>query len=198
VLVIKLGGSLLGSPELPLWLDAIVEHGNGRVLIVPGGGVFADAVRQAQQQARFNDAVAHQLAVMAMDQYARVLTALNPALVTASTELEIAERSWQHRAIVWLPSHMVLADENIAQSWDVTSDSLAAWMAGRIKATGLLLVKSVMDASRIPASQWQEQQLVDAAFTQFTSNAGYRVMCMGKNESLRFPALLNGDQQLMS
>jgi aspartokinase-like uncharacterized kinase len=43
--VVKLGGSLLGSPELPRWLDTLVKISDGKVLIVPGGGMFADAVR---------------------------------------------------------------------------------------------------------------------------------------------------------
>ena len=55
------------------------------------------------------------------------------AILRAATRFfvgEIDERTWQHRAIVWLPSHMVFADDNIPQSWDVTSDSLAAWLGG--------------------------------------------------------------------
>ena len=55
-----------------------------------------------------------------------MLAGMNPALVTASSELEIAERGWQHRGIVWLPSKMVLADDSIPKNWEITSDSLSA------------------------------------------------------------------------
>lgn len=140
--VVKLGGSLLGSPELPRWLDMLVKISDGKVIIVPGGAVFADAVRLAQQRTGVNDAMAHHLALLAMDQFGLLLTGINPNLVTASSELELAERGWQHRAIVWLPSKMVLADDTVAKSWQVTSDSLSAWLATKIGAERLLLVKS--------------------------------------------------------
>ena len=100
--VIKLGGSLLGSPELLKWLEVLTRYGDGKIVIVPGGGIFADAVRESQKLSNSSDAVAHKMAVMAMDQYAVLMTGLNPALVTAESELEIAERGWQHRTVVWL------------------------------------------------------------------------------------------------
>ena len=129
--VIKLGGSLLGSPALPHWLSLLAKHGNGRVVIVPGGSVFADAVRQAQSLSGVSDGLAHELALLAMDQFGLLLAGMQPDLVTATSELEIAERGWQHRAVVWLPSQMVLADATVEQSWRVTSDSLSAWLANK-------------------------------------------------------------------
>lgn len=143
VWVLKIGGSLLGSPELNQWLDVIAKNSDGLVIIVPGGSVFADAVRLAQQRSGIDDKAAHQLALLAMDQFGLLLTALNPQIKTASTELEIAEQAWQHRAIVWLPSHMLMADESIAQNWSITSDSLSAWLANQIGAHHLVMIKSV-------------------------------------------------------
>ncbi|MES1987104.1 MAG: uridylate kinase, partial [Pseudomonadota bacterium] len=122
--VIKLGGSLLGAPELLRWLELLVKFGDGKVVIVPGGGLFANSVREAQQISNASDEVAHQLALLAMDQFGLLLAGMNPGLVTASSELELAERGWQHRGIVWLPSKMALADTSIPQNWQVTSDSL--------------------------------------------------------------------------
>ncbi|HEY7985925.1 MAG TPA: uridylate kinase [Methylophilaceae bacterium] len=188
MVIVKLGGSLLGSAALPRWLEAIAQTSDGRIVIVPGGGVFADAVRQAQQTAGFDDATAHRLAVLAMDQYARVLLALNPALVAASTELEIAERSWQHRAIVWLPSVMVLADEKIPKTWDVTSDSLAAWLAKRIKPRHLVLVKATEDSS-------EPNTLLDAAFEGFAAGLPCPVTVLRKTELERFTAIVKPDME---
>ena len=105
--VVKIGGSLLGSPELERWLDIFVKFSDGKIIIVPGGGVFADAVRKAQKISNMSDETAHKLALLAMDQFGHLLHSLNPKLATASTELEIDERTWQHRAIIWLPSHIV-------------------------------------------------------------------------------------------
>jgi aspartokinase-like uncharacterized kinase len=132
--VVKLGGSLLGTPELKQWLQLLAKGSDGRIVIVPGGGVFADTIRAQQAFGQYDDTAAHFMALLAMEQYGYVLQSLQPDLVAASSELEIAERSWQHRAIVWMPSHMVLADEDIPQNWNVTSDSLAAWLAAKIGA----------------------------------------------------------------
>ncbi len=140
--IVKIGGSLLGSPELSRWLEVLVKFSKGHVIIVPGGGLFADAVRAAQNLTNASDAIAHQLALLAMDQFGLLLAGMNDGLVTASSELEIAERGWQHRAMVWLPSQMILADQSIPQNWQVTSDSLSAWLANKLGAEQLILVKS--------------------------------------------------------
>ena len=140
--IVKIGGSLLGSPELSRWLEVLVKFSKCHVIIVPGGGLFADAVREAQNLTNASDAIAHQLALLAMDQFGLLLAGMNDGLVTASSELEIAERGWQHRAMVWLPSQMILADQSIPQNWQVTSDSLSAWLANKLGAEQLILVKS--------------------------------------------------------
>jgi aspartokinase-like uncharacterized kinase len=183
--VVKLGGSLLGSPELPRWLDTLVKISDGKVLIVPGGGMFADAVRQAQDTSLINDAVAHHLALLAMDQFGLLLAGMNPGLVTASSELEIAERGWQHRGIVWLPSRMVLADENIPKNWHVTSDSLSAWVANKIGSEQLILVKSKDLATYSKVSPIAMQSLIadgliDNAFAEFGSMTNARIWVLNK------------------
>lgn len=194
--VVKLGGSLLGSPELPRWLDTLVKISDGKVLIVPGGSVFADAVRHAQQDSKINDAVAHHLALLAMDQFGLLLAGMHPCLVTASSELEIAERGWQHRGIVWLPSHMVLADENVPKNWQVTSDSLSAWIANKIGSEQLVLVKS-KDLSAYEKSTPVTMQtliadgLVDQAFAGFGAAANANIWILNKLDHHVFEKGLN-------
>lgn len=186
--VVKIGGSLLHSPHLKYWLNVIAEHANGQVIIVPGGGVFADAVREAQLVAELSDGVAHHLALQAMAQFGRLLAGLHPAYVTAKSELEIAERAWQHRPIIWLPTRMVLADESIPKNWQVTSDSLSVWLSHKINAAGLVIVKSAPEilnlqtlstnnkivlgdmSNPISASKLSEKGLLDDAFNDFLSH----------------------------
>lgn len=170
--VVKLGGSLLGSPELPHWLETLVKISDGKVVIVPGGGLFADAVRESQQLSAVSDAVAHHLALLAMDQFGLLLAGMNENLVTASSELEIAERGWQHKAIVWLPSKMVMADDNVPKNWHVTSDSLSAWLASKIGAQQLVLVKSksltlYSKPSFVALQTLVADALIDEAFADF-------------------------------
>lgn len=185
--VVKLGGSLLGGPELFRWLETLVKISDGRIVIVPGGGLFADAVREAQQRTHVNDAVAHALALIAMDQFGLLLAGMHPGLVTASSELEIAECGWQHRAIVWLPSKMVLADETVPKNWQVTSDSLSAWLANKIAAEQLLLVKSkslaqYANVASLGLGGLVQDELIDSAFTDFYSDAQYGAWLINKSD----------------
>ncbi|HZV98350.1 MAG TPA: uridylate kinase [Methylophilaceae bacterium] len=185
--VIKLGGSLLGSPELDSWLETLTRHGDGKIIIVPGGGIFANAVRESQERTGASDEVAHHMAVMAMDQYGVLMTGLNPELVTAESELEIAERGWQHRAIVWLPSKMVCADESIPANWHVTSDSLAAWLAARLNAEHLILVKSLRpDAEQISLENLIKDNIVDSHFGDFTAGRNFNPWVIGKQDYAAF------------
>lgn len=194
-IVIKIGGSLLDSENLVAWLNVIAQHGDGQVIIVPGGAVFADAVREAQQKTKVSDTVAHRLALLAMDQYGLLMQGLVPSLVTASSELEIAECGWQHRGIIWLPSKMALADETIPQNWQVTSDSLSAWLANQLKVEHLMLVKSKpLDGykkasempTKIPVSQLSKDELLDAYFAQFTQQQAYQTWVLNKADDSVF------------
>jgi aspartokinase-like uncharacterized kinase len=185
--VIKLGGSLLGSPALPHWLSLLAKHGNGKVVIVPGGSVFADAVRQAQSLSRMSDGLAHELALLAMDQFGLLLAGMQPDLVTATSELEIAECGWQHRAVVWLPSQMVLADATVEQSWRVTSDSLSAWLANKLAADQLLLIKSVdlgsyQQSQAALAKALLDDGVVDACFLDGIAGQRYQTRLLNRDD----------------
>lgn len=189
--VVKIGGSLLGTPELARWLEIFAKFSDGQVVIVPGGSLFADAVREAQNLTNASDAVAHKLAVIAMDQFGLLLAGLNPALATASSELEIAERGWQHRGIVWLPSKMVLADDTIPQNWQVTSDSLSAWLANKLGAQQLILIKarSLDKYSKtlpVPVEELIEHDLVDSQFIDFTAGQNYQTWLLDKADYTLF------------
>jgi 5-(aminomethyl)-3-furanmethanol phosphate kinase len=185
--VVKIGGSLLGSPELERWLEVVAKHGDGKIIIVPGGGLFANAVRDAQKISKITDACAHKLAVLAMDQFGLMLANMNPALATARTECEIDERTWQHRGIVWLPSHMVLADDTIPQSWDVTSDSIAAWLAQKLDAKHLVLIKSDKpDESKLELKTITKSGLVDREFGDFALDKVFSSWIVKKTDHEHF------------
>ena len=185
--VIKLGGSLLGAPELAQWLEMIVKFSDGKVVIVPGGGLFANSVREAQMISNASDEVAHQLALMAMDQFGILLASMNADLVTASSELEIAERGWQHRGIVWLPSKMAMSDQTIPKSWQVTSDSLSAWLADKLGAEQLILVKSksLVRYQKQVSTKLQtmvDDELIDSQFVNFTRDKPFQSWVLNKTD----------------
>lgn len=164
--VVKLGGSLAASDRLPDWLRALA--GRSDLVLVPGGGPFADQVRAMQARWGFDDATAHHLALLAMEQFGRMLCALQAGLAPAATPPAMGELMRQGETPVWMPTKMVLDDPWIAPSWDVTADSLAAWLCGRIGASGLLLVKSApLDGPAIDPGVLSEVGLVDRSFPEY-------------------------------
>lgn len=185
--VVKVGGSLLGSPALKKWVDVLAKCTDQRLIIVPGGGVFADAARQAQAQSQISDACAHELAVLAMDQFGLMIADMNPTLATASSECEIDERTWQHRSIIWLPSKMVLADDTIEKSWDVTSDSLAAWIAHKMEAKHLILIKSEKpDEKALAVDEMIQRGVLDKAFSQYAAQTTFSSWLLHKQDYEQF------------
>jgi 5-(aminomethyl)-3-furanmethanol phosphate kinase len=184
--VIKIGGSLLGANELASWLRIVSLYGDGKVIIVPGGGVFADAVRSAQHITELSEKCAHELAVKSMDQFASILVDIEPSLAKARNELELAERGWQHRGIVWLPSEMVLADSDIPQTWDVTSDSIAAWLADRVNADRLILLKSGNPIAESNLQDLVDQGYVDKAFPSFIENKNFESWIVENSQYIAF------------
>lgn len=189
--VVKLGGSLFAAPELPRWLDACSAL-RGAVAIVPGGGPYADCVRQAQQRWGFGDDAAHALALGAMEQYGRQLCAMRPGLTPAASPATLAAASALGLTPVWMPRGMVLADSSVAASWDVTSDSLAAWLALRLQARGLVLVKSVPIATRNQGIL-AETGVVDPAFPALAARLP-RVELLHRSDWASLAALVGADR----
>jgi 5-(aminomethyl)-3-furanmethanol phosphate kinase len=185
--VVKIGGSLLGSPELAHWLEVAAKHSDGKIIIVPGGGIFADAVRKAQVQSKISDASAHKLALLAMDQFGLTLASMSPAMVTAASELEMDERTWQHRGIIWLPSHMVLADDSFPKNWDTTSDSIAAWLADKLGAKHLVLIKSDKpDDKKLSLKTITADGLVDKSFGDYALDKAFSPWIVKKSDYVHF------------
>lgn len=144
--VVKVGGALLGRQGaldvvVPV-LSRVAERGDP-VLIVPGGGPFADAVRRIDSERGIPDDAAHWMAILAMNQYAELLASLVPRTRLVETMDEIASALESGRLPVLAPYRWLREVDPLPHSWDVTSDSIAAWVAGEIGAARLVLIKAV-------------------------------------------------------
>jgi dihydroneopterin aldolase len=170
--VVKLGGSNAFDPHLRQWLTRLAAAG-GETVVVPGGGPFADVVRYAQSRMGFDDRVAHHLALMAMEQYGRILCGLQPQLILATSIEAVRSAFMRKRVPVWGPVPMVLAAAELPASWQLSSDSLAAWFAGRIGAQCLVLVKHLpLSARPMAATDLAAHGIVDSLFPEFFRNSG--------------------------
>ena len=168
--VIKLGGSLAESRRLAATLD-IIAAARVPVVIVPGGGGFADAVRCAQSDHGFSDAAAHHMALLAMHQTGLMLAALNARLRPVET-LAAMRSSLAARAIpVWLPAKLALRDRRIPADWSVTSDGLAARLAERLGRVPVVLVKSCRIPRGSTTATLVREGIVDPTFKAIVERA---------------------------
>ena len=190
--VVKLGGSLANYPDdLKRWLEALAEAGQGKVVIVPGGSFFADWVREAQKKWGFDDVAAHAMGLRAMEQYGLMLCGLQKSFVPASTEAEIRKALQENQVPVWLPVQ-TLASEDLSPSWDVTSDSLAAWLARRLTAERLVLVKScALPEGEMDMAELSRKGIVDAAFPGFVDAAVFDVWLVNREDFTRVSSQIN-------
>ena len=136
--VVKVGGGL-GDSALPGLCTALGELGERHpLLVVPGGAGFADAVRDADRRFRLRAATSHRMAILGMEQFGWLLSDLIPGAVRSADLAQIRAG----RTTVLLPAALPL---DLPASWEVTSDSIAAWVAGRVGAGRLVLLKAIDD-----------------------------------------------------
>jgi 5-(aminomethyl)-3-furanmethanol phosphate kinase len=135
--VVKVGGGL-GDSALPALCTTLGELGERHPLIVvPGGARFADAVREADRRFGLRAAAAHRMAILGMEQFGWLLSELIPGAELSANLAHVSAG----RTTVLLPAALAL--DPLPASWQVTSDSIAAWVADQAGAGRLVLVKDV-------------------------------------------------------
>jgi 5-(aminomethyl)-3-furanmethanol phosphate kinase len=157
-LVVKLGGGLLDHERhLTATLRLLASASRTRrLLVVPGGGPFADAVRDADARLGLSASAAHWMAILAMDQHAHLLVDRLESAVLVHGAAEIDAALEAARIPVLAPFRWLRSADPLPHSWDVTSDSIAAWVAGALGAPRLLLIKPPCSSGDV----------VDAYFTR--------------------------------
>lgn len=142
--VLKVGGSLAEDPNklTNLCQELTLLAKNHRIVIVPGGGKFADAIRKFEETYDLSDIAAHKMAVLAMDQYGLFLSDITPDS-NVSYLLEETSNLMKGKLPIFLPSQLILSEDPLENSWDVTSDTIAAYIAGKLNAQKVVLVTDV-------------------------------------------------------
>src|SRR5579871_5201953 len=145
-LIVKIGGSLLRDPaRLAQALGALNARPSGlRLVIVPGGGLFADAVRAVDRQLDLGPDTAHWMAVFATHQFGQLLQSRldRSALVESRQEIEhaldadllpivlpyrwlrAADRAQRAGGSPAGDPYGLVPERTPSHSWDSTSDSI--------------------------------------------------------------------------
>ena len=188
-LVVKVGGSLAETGRLAQVLRAITEAKRA-VVVVPGGGEFANKVRDLQNALKFDDASAHRLAILGMHQMAEIYFSLVPRFAPADSLEGLARVAATGQIPVWLPLQMCQSDTDIPADWTITSDGLAARLAERMGGAPLVLLKSVDVPAGSSAQSLAEEGIVDAAFPAIVARAKLDWRIIGPADDAAFAALL--------
>lgn len=184
--VIKVGGSLCRDRRV---LERLCNELNGleEILVVPGGGEFADGVRELDRVFGLEAETAHRLAIIAMQQ--------TGMLIGNFFRGEI------------LDCMKLLRDENLKASWDVTSDSIAAYVAKKSGAERLILLKDVdgvftadpkrEKAELIPELGFEELSAMDSScldreFPGFAENSNLEIWIINGKHPERIRGVLEG------
>jgi hypothetical protein len=190
--VVKLGGSLAESGRL-LKILKIVGAARIPLVVVPGGGTFADAVRLAQTDYGFSDAAGHRMALLAMHQTGLMLAALHKRLEPFETLAGLRRALKAGRVPVWLPLKMIETDKRVPADWTATSDGLAARLAERLGGAPVVLVKSCRIGHGATVAALARAGVVDATFAAIVKRARLPWRVLGAGDEGALAALLEAD-----
>jgi 5-(aminomethyl)-3-furanmethanol phosphate kinase len=191
MLVVKAGGSLAKTGRLDTVL-AIISAARIPVVVVPGGGQFADAVRKLQSEMRFDDATAHRLALLAMEQMAEYFVARQPGMKVARSLPEIFDAVMDGQIPVLAPLQLIAEDASVAAGWEATSDTISARLAELLDVR-VVLLKSVDAGSISSADELARQHIVDSIFPEIVARSDLSWSVYGPNDDAALTALLAGE-----
>jgi 5-(aminomethyl)-3-furanmethanol phosphate kinase len=187
--VVKVGGGL-GDDALRPLCATLGELGERHpLLVVPGGAEFADAVREADRRFGLQAETAHRMAILGMELFGWLLSDIIPHAVRCS---DLAQEI-SGRTAVLLPAGLPL--DELPASWDVTSDSIAAWVADRVGAGRLVLVKPVDGLHGLPRLSVAElaalrPEGVDPYLPTMLERAHFETWVIGGRDPARLAELL--------
>jgi 5-(aminomethyl)-3-furanmethanol phosphate kinase len=168
--VLKIGGSLFDLPELPDVVGRVVAQRPGNAaLLVAGGGPAADVVREWDRVYHLGEDAAHELALEGLDLTASLLARFFPTARLVRSEqqmhMAIADRALSILcAGCFIKAAVAQGHPPLEHSWRVTSDSIAAWTARVLRASELVLLKSIPVPCALSLSAAAAAGVVDEHF----------------------------------
>ncbi|HUX99763.1 MAG TPA: hypothetical protein VMV49_09435 [Candidatus Deferrimicrobium sp.] len=142
--VIKIGGSILKNKSIKKLCEYLNELSKQfRFVLLPGGGEYADLVRNHYQNFPISDNNAHWMAITCENILGFFLVNNLELGIPVFTLSEIAKAIESSKIPVFLPFQYLYEQDPLPHSWDVTSDSIAAYIAKCLQADKLILVKDV-------------------------------------------------------
>ena len=174
--VYKVGGSLLGLPDLASRLGYVIrDFTRPRPIVICGGGESVEALRRWDRNHNLDEETCHWLALRALSITSRVLEQVVPGTVVVDSPDDLAPVWAARKCPIYDPYHFIVdVDEfrhdPLPRRWRVTSDSIAARVAEHFQAEELILVKSINFPERMSLEEAAEERLVDPHFPTAAAN----------------------------
>jgi aspartokinase-like uncharacterized kinase len=201
--VVKVGGSFQADREALKELCGILEEVSTEhpLLIVPGGGKFADLVRHLQRTLGLSDRTAHVMAIFGMNIFGHQLH----RLIRGSKITKSTKRIGSKGCTIFLPFQELRCCEELEPSWDVTSDAIAAWASAKVGCKKLILVKmidGIFHRRRLrtsifaPELRRMKQSVVDRKLPEILESAGIKCWIVNGKHPERVKAVLEGREAI--
>ena len=175
--VLKIGGSWITNPNLITLLKRLDKKKKGKIIIVAGGGCFADSVRFAYKKTRMSEKIANTLALKSTEIFSSYMKDINKNLYLTSNK-----RFKKNSINVWLPSITLSKEKSFKKNWNSTSDSIAAWLSKNIKAEGIVFVKSLKNFNKInKLGVLQKKNIIDKNVSTYLKSFKGEIKITGLN-----------------
>ncbi len=144
--VFKIGGKILENTsninstfsQLTQLYEEKILH---KIIILPGGGTFSNSVRRLDKDLQIGDDLAHWIAIYSMNYNGIILNRKYPDREIIE-ELKTFQDAKQMFCI-FLPYSFLREEDTLPHNWDVTSDSIALYIANKLKLNRCFLIKNV-------------------------------------------------------
>jgi aspartokinase-like uncharacterized kinase len=155
LIVLKVSGHLYRYRdkvvELMQILEDLVEK-EFLVVVVPGGSIFADAVKEFQVETGIDDDLAHWMAIKAMEIYGLYLAKYSRKAVETYTLRDIENALKEKLIPIAMPYRILKEHDELPHSWDISSDSIATYIASLVRADIVVfgkLIKGILNENRV-------------------------------------------------
>jgi len=151
-IIVKIGGKILEDSEsIESTISQLkgILHRNSlisKIIIIPGGGSYANFIRKIDIVLNIGDNLAHWMAILAMDYNGIELNKKFSDIEKISDfeQLEkVLSEDNKNRIFIFGPFEYLYNNDPLPHSWEVTSDSITLYIASKLKLKECFLIKNI-------------------------------------------------------
>ncbi|MFX1260149.1 MAG: hypothetical protein ACFFAN_20050 [Promethearchaeota archaeon] len=145
-IIVKIGGKILENSEdlnatITQFKKLLSKKRIQKIIIIPGGGSYANFVRKVDLRLNIEDDLAHWMAILAMEQNGIFLSQQYKEIKCIKNIDELKKSNLT--ISVFLPYEFLSRNDELPHSWDITSDSITLYIASQLGIDECLLIKDI-------------------------------------------------------